>query len=417
MTNRRPRLAFISPVFLFPNDAGGKIRSTNILRGLKGGRFHVVLVGPATTQQQAQWSNEITAVCDEMVAWAPTPVRPLWRRAFDLAGPLPVNVANDKTAAGVAAVWQLARREDIDLIVFDFVHSAVLWPAEVTCASVCFTHNVETEIFARHALQASNPFTRWMWRSQHRKMRQFEAHALRRFSAVVAVSQRDAQFFAVQYGVSRVRSIPTGVDLDFFSWAMPPPVDAGSPPTVVFTGSMNWRPNIDGVRHFLNAIWPTVLKARPGVQLVVVGRDAPDDLVAQASRMENVKFTGFVDDVRPYVHCAHAFVIPLLVGGGTRIKAFEAMAMGCPVVSTSIGIEGLDVVAGQHFLRSDDPAGFAESIVALLDDPGLRSRISLQARQLVEQHFAHTVAAGVFEQICVDALSPAMPRALLNHAV
>ena len=144
---------------------------------------------------------------------------------------------------------------------------------------------------------------------------------------------------------------------------------------------------------------------------MVVGRDAPDDLVAQASRMENVQFTGFVDDVRPYVHCAHAFVIPLLVGGGTRIKAFEAMAMGCPVVSTSIGIEGLDVVADQHYLRSDDPAGFAECIIALLDDPGLRSRISLHARQLVEQHFAHTVAAGVFEQICIDALSaPGMER-------
>ena len=409
MTTRHPRLAFVSPVFLFPNDAGGKIRSTNILRGLKGGRFNITLVSPATGPQRMQWAREIESVCDEFLPWEPAPPRSRWRRGIDLLGPLPVNVAIDKTRAGLTALRQVALRDDIDLIVFDFVHSAVLRPHGLNKVSTCFTHNVEAEIFARHAMQAGNPLTRWMWRSQHRKMQRYEASALSQFSSVIAVSDRDASMFSTQYGLPFVRAIPTGVDLDYFRWAMPPAPDPEAPPTVVFTGSMNWRPNIDGVRYFLEVIWPGVLAARPHAQFLVVGRDAPSDLVALGTRLPNVRFTGFVDDVRPHVQCAHAFVIPLLVGGGTRIKAFEAMAMGVPVVSTSIGMEGLDAVAGEHFLQCDAPAAFVESVVAVLDDPELRSRLSNAARALVEQRFAHTAAARVFEQICVDTLAAATP--------
>ena len=404
MTAVRPRLAFVSPVFLFPNDAGGKIRSTNILRGLKGGKFELVLVGPATPEQQTRWSHEIGQVCDQFIPWEPVVERARWRRAFDLLGSLPVNVANDRTAAGTAALQALAGRDDIDLVVFDFVHSAVLLPESMRCATVCFTHNVEAEIFGRHAEQAPDFVRRRLWRSQHAKMQRFEREALSAFTAVVAVSERDAKYFAEHYGVSRAHAIPTGVDLDFFAWNPPPAVTEATPPTVVFTGSMNWIANIDGVRFFLEQIWPHVIETVPAARFVVVGRDPPPALVAQARNHRNVQFTGFVDDVRPYVHAAHAFVIPLLVGGGTRIKAFEAMAMGCPLVSTSIGIEGLDVAPDRHYICRDDPASFAAAIVELLNDGALRNGISRRARQCVEEQFGHAVAAHVFEDICVEAL-------------
>ena len=410
MTVVRPRLAFVSPVFLFPNDAGGKIRSTNILRGLKGGKFEIVLIGPASGEQQARWRREIGQVCDEFIPWQPAIERARWQRAFDLLGHLPVNVANDRTAAGTAALQALAGRDDIDLVVFDFVHSAVLRPGSMRCATVCFTHNVEAEIFGRHAEQAPDFVRRRLWRSQHVKMQRFERDALAAFTAVVAVSERDAKFFAEHYGVSRARAIPTGVDLDFFSWDAPPAVTTATPPSVVFTGSMNWIANIDGVRYFLEQIWPHVVSAVPAARFVVVGRDPPAALVAQARNHRNVRFTGFVDDVRPYVHAAHAFVIPLLVGGGTRIKAFEAMAMGCPLVSTSIGIEGLDVTPDQHYLCRDEPAGFAAAIVELLDDAELRNGISRRARRCVEERFGHAVAARVFEEICVEALTRGQAR-------
>ncbi len=403
MSARRPRLAFISPVFLFPNDAGGKIRSTNILRGLQGGRFDVTLVSPATAAQQSQWQAELAGVCSEFVAWQPSAPRPKWARAAQLLSPWPVNVVADRTAAGLRAVEAVCARPDIDLVVFDFVHSAVLLPSQLRQPSVCFTHNVEAEIFERHAQKARGAFNRWMWSSQHRKMRHFESTVLRRFSRVVAVSERDAKFFNQQLGLRHAEAIPTGVDLQFFAWQSPP-AQVQQVPTVVFTGSMDWAANIDGVQWFLQQVWPLVLAQRPEARFVVVGRNPPSSLQALARQTRQVEFTGFVDDVRPYVHAAQAFVIPLLVGGGTRIKAFEAMAMGCPVVSTTVGIEGLDALPDQHYVLRDDAPAFAQAVLALLADPAQAQRLSTAARALVEQRFGHREVAAVFEAICGRAL-------------
>lgn len=409
MRSGRPRLAFVSPVFLFPNDAGGKIRSTNILRGMKGGAFEIVLLAPATSAQAAQWQQQLVGVCDEFVPWQPAAQRPRWMRAAHLLGGLPVNVAADRTASGLAAVQQLVGRDDIDLVVFDFVHAAVLRPRLMRQRGVCFTHNVEAEIFSRHASQAQGAFKRWMWASQHRKMQHFEGHALRRFQRVIAVSERDAKAFKDQYGVVKAEAIPTGVDLDFFAWQAPPQPGPAQPPRLVFTGSMDWDANIDGVRYFLAQVWPQVLAAQPEARFVVVGRNPPPALLAAGRASRHVEFTGFVDDVRPYAHAAQAFVIPLLVGGGTRIKAFEAMAMGCPVVSTTVGMEGLDAEPGTHFLQHDDPASMAAAIVQLLADAPLRLRLSQQARALVETRFGHREVARVFEDICRRALHDPAP--------
>ncbi len=405
MTGSRPTLLFVSPVFLFPNDAGGKIRTTNILRGLKGGAFRIRLASPAADGQVARWAAEIDGVCDEFLPWRASASRPRWARALDLFRPLPVNVQADRTSPALQAVARATSAAGLDLVVFDFVHSSVLRPPTLRRKSVCFTHNVESEIFARHASRATDPARRWLWSSQHAKMARFERAALRSYDKVIAVSERDAQFFGNSYGVQSAEAIPTGVDLDFFAWQAPPEVDADHPPTVVFTGSMNWDANIAGVQFFLRQVWPLVLARLPAARFVVVGRDAPASLLAEGRKLSGVQFTGFVDDVRVHVHGAQAFVIPLLVGGGTRIKAFEAMAMGCPVVSTAIGIEGLDASADEHYIERDAPAGMADALCALLTSSAQRLALSKRARSLVESRFGHRVAAGVFEDICLRTLN------------
>lgn len=401
----KPRLLFISPVFLFPNDAGGKIRTTNILRGLRAsGVFEVTLMSPADAGQQQRWGEELMEVADRFVGWTPPPRRPRWNRALDLLQPLPVNVVADNTRAARAAVHEALRTTDFDLAVFDFVHSAVLVPSKMSTRRVCFTHNVEAEIFARHAQQASNPLMRWIWRSQHVKMERFEREMLSAFDAVIAVSERDEKTFRTQYGLSRTAFIPTGVDLDHFAWALPPEVDESRPPTAVFTGSMDWAANVDGVSDFLDNVWPQVLAKSPAARFVIVGRNPPAVLLARAKQMPGVSCTGFVDDVRPYVRSAHVFVIPLRVGGGTRIKAFEAMAMGCPVVATTIGMEGLDVVDGEHYLCRDGHEAQAQAVLDLFGSPTLRERLSRDARRLVEASFGHRKVASVFERICKEAM-------------
>ncbi|MEO8523684.1 MAG: glycosyltransferase [Caldimonas sp.] len=398
-------MAFVSPMFLFPNNTGGRIRTTNILRGLKGGAFDVTLIGPGSETDQGKWQQQLADVCDRFLSWGPVRTRPRWMRAGDLLRALPVNVAADRSRAALELVERTLDRNRFDVVVFDFVHSAVLRPTKVNAATVCFTHNVEAEIFARHAEQATSLPLRLVWKSQYAKMRRFEQTALRQFTTVVAVSERDARHFVDAYGVVAPVTIPTGVDLDFFQWHAPIEVGPEDPPTVVFIGSMDWEANIDGVRHFIDEVWPLVRAQVPHARFVVVGRNPPASLVNRAREARDITFTGFVDDVRPFVRSAHVSVIPLRVGGGTRIKAFEAMAMGCPVVSTSIGIEGLDVRDGEEFLRRDDASAQAAAIVQLLRDGKLRNDISLRARHCVEQRFGHHVAARAFEQACTAAMA------------
>ena len=397
----RLRVAFVSPVFLFPADAGGKIRTGNILRGLKeSGQFDVTLLSPATAEQQREWQGELDKQCERFVGWQPSPPQPRWRRAPDLLSSLPINVAADRTPAAVAAVEKVLASEAFDVIVFDFVHAAVLRPQNLKGATVCFTHNVEAEIFERHAKTAASAPLRWLWASQARKMRRFEREALSRFTRVVAVSERDAKKFAAD-GLTAARAIPTGVDLDFFSWQAP----ADGSPTVVFTGSMDWEANVDGIRFYIDEVWPRVRTQLPNAQLRVVGRHPPASLTQR--NVPGVTFTGFVDDVRDHVRDAHVFVIPLRVGGGTRIKAFEAMAMGLPVVSTTIGIEGLDVDHGTHFLRADGAEALAGATLKLIADGALRLKLSRAARALVEDRFGHRVAADAFGRILVEAVQAA----------
>ena len=156
-------------------------------------------------------------------------------------------------------------------------------------------------------------------------------------------------------------------------------------------------------------MWPALVAVRPAARLLVVGRNPPESLVRAAP--PGVRFTGTVDDIRPHVATAHLAVIPLNVGSGTRIKAFEAMAMGRPVVSTTIGVEGLDVVPGEHLLIADDPAAFIAAILRLLDDSALRISLAANARALIEEKFSWAHVARQFEAVCLHALRCKTERA------
>jgi len=395
--DHRRRMLFVSTRYLFPVDSGGKIRTTQILRGLKGGRYSATLVSPAPPDWRDRHGSEIVAVCDRFVAW-PEPRRHAlfhYTRLVNLVSRLPVPVATDRSQAGMRTIaTELAQQPDI--FVLDFAHAAVLVPPNVRCPTVVFTHNLEAEIFQRHSRHARQLPIRALWLNQHGKMMRFEGDVLRRADGVVAVSERDAQAMRRDYGCTNVATIRTGVDLEFFTYGRKP---VGR--SVVFMGAMDWMPNADGIRTFLTDVWPLIVARVPDATMTVVGRAPPQGLVRQFERTGSaVRFTGLVDDVRPYVRESAVFVIPLRIGGGTRLKVYEAMALGCPVVSTPLGVEGLPVEPDTHCLTVEIGASMAEAIVRLLCDTERQESLSRAARTFVEQNCSFCAAASDFEAIC-----------------
>jgi hypothetical protein len=241
-------MLFVAPRYLLPADSGGKIRTSQVLRGLKNGAFEVTLMSPAPPGASQLDATELQSLCDHFAGW-PETERGLafsYLRLRHIFSRWPISVASDCSAAGRAAIAAELRNK-ADVVVIDFPHTAVLMPQGGVheflmpqggaFASVLFTHNVEAEIFARHAQVAKDALRKAAWQNQLRKMQRFEGETLRRFDAVIAVSERDQAHFQKHYGVE-AQTIPTGVDLDFFRYQAPPAGDAGNF-NLVITASMD----------------------------------------------------------------------------------------------------------------------------------------------------------------------------------
>jgi glycosyltransferase involved in cell wall biosynthesis len=226
-------------------------------------------------------------------------------------------------------------------------------------------------------------------------MRQAERHYVNLADHVLAVSETDRKYFANYADAAKITVIPTGVDVDYFQ----PSAQEQNPSRLVFTGSMDWLPNEDAIEYYAQSILPILRREIPQVELCVVGRKPTQRLQALAARNPGIVVTGEVDDIRPHVHGSSVYVVPLRIGGGTRIKIFEAMAMGKAVVSTPIGAEGLPVQHDKNIVLAESPAEFAGQVTRLLKDRNERERIGKAARELVEQNYSWRSVAVAFELV------------------
>ena len=246
-------------------------------------------------------------------------------------------------------------------------------------------------------------------------MRRFESHALHRFDGVLAVSENDRATFARLYPDAvrhPIHVIPTGVDTRFFSPAVSDsrtaPLQAAASRRLVFTGSMDWLPNEDAMIFFCREVLPLIRVEEPDVTLSIVGR-TPTAAVKALGELPGVHVTGSVDDVRPHVRDAAVSMRAAPDGGGTRLKIFEAMAMGKAVVSTTVGAEGLPVVSGEHVVLADEPRSFSRAVVRLLRDRERRRQLEEAARGLVVARYDWSVVAGELES-ALDRVVHQVPR-------
>lgn len=383
---------------IYPPNVGGRIRSFHILKALA--RRHQVTLftfyAAMKDDRHREFEHELTrVVCLPLkIPTGRSLGEAVWYGRY-LFSSLPYAVSKFCQSKVTEQVGKLVFEDKPDVIVCDFVIAAKSIPWTAPSPKILFTHNVESEIWRRHYELASNPLWRELCRREYRAMEQFEREIISRADHVLAVSDHDRDFFEKITDPSRITVIPTGVDIDYFH-VTPEQEEAGS---LVFSGAMDWKPNEDGVVFFIKEILPRIRRAIPGAVLRVVGRQPPRALLALAAHHQGIEITGTVDDIRPFVHRAALYVVPLRIGGGTRLKVFEAMAMGKAVVSTTIGAEGLPVHPGKDIAVADDPQQFADLAVALLQDPGRRAEIGRTARKLVEQSYSWDSVVKPFESV------------------
>jgi glycosyltransferase involved in cell wall biosynthesis len=299
-----------------------------------------------------------------------------------------------------SAIETAADPERCDILICDFLTPAVNVPAMRRVPSILFQHNVESLIWKRMADNCSG-VRRLYFQDQWRRLRRFEAQACATFDGVVAVSEDDASVFRNEFGLSNVLgSVPTGVDTEYYY----PERAERVPASIMFLGSMDWMPNIDSVKWFMEDIFPKIKKQFPHATFTIIGRNPTSVVRELADRDPAVRVTGTVDDVRPFLKQAELMVVPLRAGGGTRIKIFEAMATGIPVVSTKVGAEGLPVKHDKEILLADTPDEFVVAVKRLFQSAELRQQIGQAGMELVRARFGWAASVDVFEQYCYEVM-------------
>jgi polysaccharide biosynthesis protein PslH len=399
-------ILWLKTELLHPVDKGGKIRTYQMLKELK--RDHQITYltlddGAADVDAR----EKATEYCHEIIS-IPHHTTAKFSAAFyselasNLLSPLPYAIKKYYSAPMREQVVQLGASRCFDVIVCDFLAPAINVPEDVPCPTVLFQHNVEAMIWKRHYEVQSNTLKQAYLRGQWRKMRAFERESCRRFDAVITVSREDHEMIEREYEAANVYDVPTGVDVEFFQSTGLGAPDANN---LVFTGSMDWLPNEDAIRYFTEQIMPLIRQRVPDVTLTVVGRNPYPGLLELSKHDDSIVVTGRVDDVRPFMEKAAVYIVPLRIGGGTRLKIFEAMAMEKAVVSTSVGAEGLPVRNEEELILADTPEAFAGSVVRLLQDQAVARRLGQQAGARVRETFGWRRVAEDFASICENTVN------------
>jgi len=311
------------------------------------------------------------------------------------------------------------REQRFDVAVCDFLDAAVNFPGRLNIPSVLFQHNVESEIWRRHAATAGNPAKKMIYRMEFRKMLRYERAVVRKFQHVIAVSANDRSIMMQWVDADRVTVVPTGVDLAQYrpdpakldpansdpagfdptsapttsapTTSDPNPL-ASSAPLITFVGAMDWEPNVDAVEYFCSEIWPAIKAEMPQARFRIVGRNPGRRVQKWASNSNSnsndgsIEVTGRVPSVVEHLRQSAVVVVPLRIGGGTRLKIYEAMATAKAVVSTTVGAEGLDVHHGRDIILADDARSFAQAVIMLLRDPELRRRYEKAAAETAARY-------------------------------
>ena len=411
-------LLMLTPQLPHPPRQGTTIRNFNLIKQLAA-RHTIDLISFLAPGDYLDGDNPLLDLC-RRVHTVPQPVRTLHRRGFDtLTTRLPDMALRLNSPAMNEVVAEYVRNHQYDIVQNEGIEtSQYAYLARAAAAHhgrelrwVFDNHNCEYLLQKRNALTDVRMPRRWIAAGysmvQWQKLVRYEATVCRKADATVAVSVADAAALRELTPGLDVTVVSNGIDLAGYIVA---PDRRPPAPILVFTGKMDYRPNVDAVLWFAQEVLPLVATARPDVRFQIVGMN-PHDRLDVLRDHPNVEITGAVTDTRPYIRHAGAYVIPMRIGGGTRFKALEAMATGKPTISTSLGVEGIPVRDGRDLLLADTPADFAAAVLRVLQDDdaaaALRVALGENARAFVEEHYGWSRIVPTLDALYARLLAPA----------
>lgn len=399
---RRPmKILIVTTKSPYPLFEGRALRTYNLIK--QAALHHEIhLLSFVQTPEDLEGIEHMRSICKvveyEKLYFDGAKTQILKDAICELFSRAPLPVVKYRTAGMRAKMRKLMQTHQYDLVHLDMLHLADYMDLCGNTPVALIEHNVEHVILDRRADNETRPLHRAYLRYQAAKLKSYEGRACQRAQHVVAVSELDAQQLRDLGPGARVTSVPNGVDTEYFRTSQTP----RKPTSLVFVGGFTWFPNLDAITYFCEDILPKLLKTIPDIQLTVIGKQ-PDTPVAQEiAKHPNVKLAGLVEDIRPDVDAAAAYIVPLRIGGGTRLKILDALSMSKAIISTSVGCEGLDVEDGKTIVIADTPDAFAQAIVKVLAEPVWADTIGQQGRQLVESRYDWAAVAKTLMAVYAD---------------
>jgi len=281
-----------------------------------------------------------------------------------------------------------------DLITFDTIDLFQYAQFAPNIPKVLNHHNVESTLLLRRSANEKNPFIKFYLYIQGRKLRRYEKKVVGKADVNLTVSESDSEILRKLAHFGRYEVVPNGTDIIYFT-----PARKSNSKELVFIGGMNWYPNRDAMIYFYNSIYPLIKKEIPEVVMNIIGQDPPREIERLAEHDTSLRIHGFVKDVRDWLSHSAVYVVPIRVGGGTRLKILDAFACGKALVSTSVGCEGIDVTPGENILIGDSPEEFARQVIRILNDNTLRKKLEINARTLVESKYSWKIIGHHLDEI------------------
>jgi sugar transferase (PEP-CTERM/EpsH1 system associated) len=386
------RILFVSQIVPYPPHGGVLQRGYNLLREL--GRKHEVHLlafhhpdelPPGEPLERSR--EELGKFCAKVEYFSLWPKQSAAHKLAAFAAgavyPRPFSVLAHRNSRLDARIAQLCAERACDVLHLDTIALAPFRRHATSMPTVLAHHNIESQLMARRAERETNAAARMYVQAQAQRLVRYEREQAAQFKLNITVSEADAATLKTICPDARTAVVPNGVDTTYFT-----PRDEEEGPTLIYTGGMNMFANRDAVEWFLDSIWPRIKAAVPGARFLAVGSRPSPRVLEAAAADPAVEAPGFVDDVRPWVARAAVYVVPLRVGGGTRLKMVDAMAQGKAIVATSLGAEGIDGKHGEQFILADEPESFANAVIDLLRDTDARRRLGAAARLRAEQRYA-----------------------------